>query len=64
MTDSTYDEDKVRISCSEVARSHYCVSPSLKMASLTGQWRALPCPVYKRVAPQEFTAMTDRAEVH
>lgn len=37
MNDSTYDEDGVRISCSEVVCSHYRVSPSLKMASLTGR---------------------------
>lgn len=36
-TDSTYDEDGVRISRSEVVHSHYSISPSLKMVSLIGQ---------------------------
>lgn len=59
MTDSTYDEDGVRISCSEVVRSHYWISPSLKMASLTGQCRELPRRVYERAVPRGSARMAE-----
>lgn len=59
MTDSTYDEDGVRISRSEVVRSHYCISPSLKMASLTGLCRELPCRVYERAVPRGSARMAE-----
>lgn len=52
MTDSTYDEDGgVKISGGEVVRSHYGISPSLKMASLTGLCRELPRRAYERAVP-------------
>ena len=59
MTDSTYDESRVRISCSEVVCSHYCISPSLKMASLTGQCWELPCRVHERTVPRGSTGMAE-----
>lgn len=59
MTDSTYDEYGVRISWSEVVRSHYRISPSQKMASLTGQCRELPCRVYERAAPRGSAGMAE-----
>lgn len=61
MTDSTYDEDGgVKISGGEVVRSHYGISPSLKMASLTGLCRELPRRAYKRAVPR---GSTGKAEV-
>ncbi|KAK5864862.1 hypothetical protein PBY51_016069 [Eleginops maclovinus] len=59
MTDSTYDEDSVRISRSEVVRSHYCISPSLEMASLTGQRRELPRRVYEHAVPRGSSGMAE-----
>lgn len=52
MTDSTCKEKGVKISRSGVVRSHYCISPSLKMASLGSQCRELPSRVCEHTAPR------------
>lgn len=59
MTDSTCEEDGVKISRSEVVRSHYCISPSLKMASLTSQRRELPRQVYEHSGPRGSAEMAE-----
>lgn len=59
MTDSTYDEDGAGISRREVVRSHYCISPSLEMASLTGERRELPSRVYECSVPRGSAGMAE-----
>lgn len=59
MTDTTYDEHRVGISCSEVVRGRYCISPSLKMASLTDHCWELLHRVYECAVPRGFVGIAE-----